>query len=187
VISIASLWLPILLSAVFVFIASALAWTVLPHHKSDYKPMRDEDRVQAALQDQHLTPGQYMFPWAMGSDLKQPEVIAKFQNGPVGMLTVWPNGIPNMGKAMGLSFVYYLVVSVLVAYVASRTIDGGADYLSVFRIVGVVAGLTYAGAYVPDAIWFGRPWPGTLKNILDALVYGLLTAGTFGWLWPSGM
>lgn len=186
-IPIASLWLPILLSAVIVFIASAIAWTVSPHHKSDFRPVRDEDRLQAALQEQHLTPGQYTFPWAAGSDLKKPEVAAKFETGPVGMLTIWPNGMPNMGKAMGLSFVYYLVVSIFVAYVVSRTIDPGADYLAVFRIAGAVAWLSYGGAYASDAIWFGRPWSNTFKNIGDALLYGLLTGGVFGWLWPTGM
>jgi len=24
----------------------------------------------------------------------------------------------------------------------------------------------------------------TIKEVVDGLIYGLLTAGTFGWLWP---
>jgi hypothetical protein len=103
----------------------------------------------------------------------------------VGFLTVMPRGVPAMGSKIALSFVFYLFISTVVAYVASRTLDPGAGYLAVFRVAGTVAWLAYGTATVPHAIWFGRPWSGIVKGLLDALAYGLLTAGFFGWLWPA--
>ena len=103
----------------------------------------------------------------------------------MGFLTVVPSGTPTMGSKIMLSFVFYLVISMVVAYLASRTLDPGADYRAVFRVTGTVAWLAYGTATVPDAIWFGRPWSGIVKGLLDALVFALLTAGFFGWLWPA--
>jgi hypothetical protein len=90
-----------------------------------------------------------------------------------------------MGSKIGLSFVFYLLISTVVAYLASRTLDAGEDYLAVFRVTGTVAWLAYGTATVPDAIWFGRPWSAIVKGLVDALVFALLTAGFFGWLWPA--
>lgn len=185
-VALTSLWLPILLSAVLVWIASAIAWTVLPHHKKDFRGLPDEDAVRSALRMQNLTPGQYMIPKAHGgAAMKDPEVARKFVEGPVGYLTVVAPGAPSMGKAMALSFVNYVVVGVVVAYLAGRTLPAGTDYLQVFRVVGTAAWLAHGFALLPDAIWFGRPWSTTGKSLIDALVYGLLTAGVFGWLWPA--
>ena len=103
----------------------------------------------------------------------------------MGFLTVVPSGTPTMGSKVMLSFVFYLVISIFVAYLVGRTLDPGADYLAVFRVTGTVACLAYGTATVPDAIWFGRPWSGIAKGLGDALVFGLLTAGFFGWLWPA--
>ncbi len=185
-VTIASLWLPILLSAVFVWIASALVWTVMPHHKKDWKPLPDENAAQAALRPQNLSPGQYTVPFVGSSAaMKDPEVTRKLQEGPVGYLTIIPSGVPTMGGKMAASFVFYVVVGVMLAYIAGRTLGPGAEYLRVFQITGTVAWLTYAFAVVPESIWFGRPWSVTFKGVLDGLAYSLLTAGTFGWLWPA--
>ena len=185
-VTIGALWLPILLSATAVWVASALFWTVMPHHKSDWGKLPDEDAARQALTPQGLVPGQYSIPYALThEDLQDPETIRKFEEGPVGILTVMPSGTPTMGSKITLSFVFYLVISTIVAYLVSRTLDAGADYLAVFRVTGTVAWLAYGTATVPDAIWFGRPWSGIVKGLLDALVFGLLTAGFFGWLWPA--
>lgn len=185
-ITIDSLWLAILLSAVVVWIASALVWMVLPHHKSDYKGLPDEEAVRNALTPQNLAPGQYNIPHLIArDDMKQPEGRKKFEEGPVGFITILPRGIPAMGKNMVLTFVYYLVVGAIIAYVASRTLAPGDEYLAVFRVTGTVAWLAYGAAIIPDAVWFGRPWSAVGKHIIDALAYGLLTGGVFGWLWPS--
>lgn len=34
------------------------------------------------------------------------------------------------------------------------------------------------------AVWNMKPWGMALKHSFDGLVYSLLTAGIFGWLWP---
>jgi hypothetical protein len=185
-VTIGALWIPILLSTIAVWMASALVWMVMPHHKSDYAKLPDEEAVRRALSAQGLVPGQYSIPHAASAkDLQDPETARKFADGPVGFLTVLPSGAPAMGGNVMLSMVFYLLISTVVAYMASRTLDPGADYLAVFRVTGTVAWLAYGTATVPDAIWFGRPWSGVVKGLLDALAYGLLTAGFFGWLWPA--
>ena len=185
-VTIGALWLPILLSTITVWVASTLFWRVMPHHKSDYAELLDEDVARRALTPQALIPGQYMIPHAVShKDLQDPETTRRFEEGPVGFLTVVPSGAPTMGSKIMLSVVFYFVITIVVAYLASRTLDPGADYLAVFRVTGTVAWLAYGTATVPDAIWFGRPWSGIAKGLGDALVFGLLTAGFFGWLWPA--
>jgi hypothetical protein len=185
-VSIGALWLPILLSAVTVWAVSAIIWMVLPHHKSDYAKFPDEEAARQALAPQNLAPGLYDIPHiTSASDLNDPDVVQRFEQGPVGFFTVVPAGVPTMGSKIMLSVAFYFVISVVVAYLAGRTFAAGADYLAVFRISGTVAWLAYGTATVPDAIWFGRPWAGIAKGLLDALVYALLTAGFFAWLWPA--
>ena len=185
-VTIGSLWMPIVVSAVLVFIASFLAWVVSPHHKSDWKQLPDEEAVRAALNKEKLVPGQYIVPWASSQQEMQGETyIKKATEGPVGILTLREPGPPTMGKSIGMSFVYYVVVSIAVAYVTGRTLAPGTEYMKVFQVAGTVAMLTYGGAFFQAAIWFGRPWGPTLKEVGDAIVYGLLTAGAFGWLWPQ--
>ena len=48
----------------------------------------------------------------------------------------------------------------------------------------MISSQTYSLGLVQNAIWRGETWGVTFKHILDGLIYGLLTAGTFGWLWP---
>ena len=183
---ISELWLPILLSAVFVWIVSAIIWMVLPHHKSDFKPLPDEDGARKALTPQNLEPGVYNIPHMETMDaVKQPESQKLFDEGPVGFLTIVPRGVPAMGGKIFQSFIFFLIVSVLVAYVVGRTLAPGTEYLTVFRLAGTTAWLAYGWGIIPSAIWFGRPWSHVIKDMIDALVYALLTAGTFGWLYPK--
>ncbi len=185
-VTIGALWIPILLSAITVWVVSALVWMVMPHHKSDFGKLPDEDAALRALTPQGLTAGQYSFPYAASpKDFQNPETVRKFEEGPVGFVTVVPSGVPTMGGKIMLSFVFYLLISTVVAYLASRTLDPGEDYLAVFRVAGTVAWLAYGTATVPDAIWFGRPWSGIAKGLLDSLAYALLTAVFFGWWWPA--
>jgi len=185
-VTISMLWLPILLSAIFVWIASAIVWMALPHHKSDYKGLPDEETARQALLPQNLSPGQYNIPHLYSrEDIKKPKVKKKFEDGPAGFITIVPKGIPRMGKGLGLTFIFYLIIGIFIAYLTSRTLTSGAPYLAVFRISGAVAWLAYGTGVVQDAIWFGRPWSSVFKHLFDALIYALLTAGTFGWLWPD--
>lgn len=186
-VALTSLWLPILLSAVFVWMASAIIWAVLRYHDSDYKKLPDEDAVRSALRMQNVTPGEYLVPAAHGKEaMKDPDTIRKYEEGPVGFFRILPPGKPALGKPMALSFAFYVAVGIVVAYIAGRALTPGTEYLQVFRIAGTAAWLAYAGALIPDAIWFGRPWRSAWKGVGDALIYALLTAGTFGWLWPHG-
>lgn len=109
----------------------------------------------------------------------------KLEEGPVVFMTVRANGPITMGKELGLWFVYCLVVGVFAAYLAGRALEPGANYLSVFRFVGTTAFCCYTVGLWQESIWFGKPWSTTMKNTVDGLVYALLTAGTFGWLWPE--
>jgi hypothetical protein len=179
-----ALWLPILLSAVIVFVASSIMHMVLPYHKGDYRQLPEEDKVVASLRGVGLTRGLYIFPFCTHKDMKSPAMQEKYKQGPVGMLTVFPSGPPAMPKFLVQWFVYCLVIGFFVAYLAAHTIQPGAHYLAVFRVVGTAAFLAYGLGNLSNGIWKGQPWGMVIKEVFDGLIYGLLTAGTFGWLWP---
>jgi hypothetical protein len=182
-----NLWLPIVLAAAICWVLSALFWTVSPHHRNDFARLPNEDQTLSALRQANLTPGEYRFPQpSTMAESRTPEFRKKLETGPIGILTIQaPDVYVSMGKPMALSVVYYLVVSVFVAYVAGRTLAPGVEYLQVFRITGAVAFMAYAIAIVPDAIWWGRGWGRVGKHTVDSLVHALFTAGVFGWLWPG--
>jgi hypothetical protein len=179
-----ALWLPILLSAVIVFVASSIMHMVLPYHKSDYQQLPDEDKLLATLRAANLKRGLYVFPFCNHKDMKSPAVQEKYKQGPVGMMTILPSGPPNMLKYLVQWFVYCLVVGFFVAYLTGHTVAPNAHYLAVFRVAGTAAFLAYGLGGLSSAIWKGQPWSVTIKEVIDGLIYGLLTAGTFGWLWP---
>jgi len=183
-VSMTALWMPILFSAVLVFIASSVMHMVLPYHKSDFGRVPDEDKVLAALQPFRIPPGDYFMPHGSMEAMKDPAFIAKMTAGPVVIMTVRPSGPPTMGKSLVLWFLYTVVVSGLAAYVAGRVLGPGADYLAAFRFAGTTAFAAYAMGQLQDSIWMGRAWSTTIKNMFDGLVYALLTGGAFGWLWP---
>jgi hypothetical protein len=179
-----SLWLPILLSAVIVFIASSIMHAVLKYHQSDCHKFTNEDKVLEVLRGENLQRGLYIFPFCLPKEMKSPAMVEKYTRGPVGMMTVLANGMPTMGKLMGLWFVYCLLISFFVAYLAWHTVASGANYLVVFRVVGTAAFLAYGISQLSNSIWKAQTWSMTIKEVVDGLIYGLLTAGTFGWLWP---
>jgi len=184
-IPIASLWLPILVSALGVFIASSIIHMVLGYHDSDYAEIPEEETVLESMREAKVQPGSYCFPrMASHKDLALPENQEKFELGPVGFATVIPSGVPTMGKQLTLWFVYSMVAGTCVAYISSRTMVVGTPYLAVFRVVGTIAFLTYGFAHLSDSIWKGEPWSNAFKNLLDAFIYGCVTGGVFGWLWP---
>src|ERR1700688_1569216 len=178
------LWLPIVLSAVIVFVASSIMHMVLPYHRSDYQKLPDEDKVLGALRGVGLKRGLYIFPFTTHQDMKSPAVIEKYKQGPVGMLTVFPSGPPVMPKFLGLWFAYCLVIGVVVAYLSWHTVTPGAPHRHVFRVAGTAAFLAYGLGNLSNGIWKGQPWRNVIKEAADGFVYALLTAGTFGWLWP---
>jgi hypothetical protein len=184
-VGITSLILPILLSAVIVFVASSIIHMALPWHKNDYPRVPNEDALRAALRPLAIPPGDYLVPRPSGrEELQSPQFAAKVQEGPNLVMTVLPNGPWSMARNLGLWFVYLVVVSVFAAYVAGRALPPGTVYLQVFRFVGTTAFLGYAAALWQMSIWYRRSWAITIKSTIDGLIYALLTAGTFGWLWP---
>src|SRR5260370_42581668 len=133
------LWIPILLSAVIVFVASSIMHMVLPYHRSDYKQLPDEDNVLAKLRTAGVKRGVYMFPFCTHKDMKSPAIAEKQKQGPVGMLTVFPTGPVNMPKDLAMWFVYCLLIGLFVAYLTGRTVTPAAPYLSVFRVADIAA------------------------------------------------
>ena len=184
-VSVTSLLVPILVSAVIVFVASSVLHMLLPFHKNDYRKLPKEEDVLEAFRRFNLPAGDYMAPCAGSHEaMNQPEFKAKMQQGPIVILTVADGGSGGMAQPLALWFVYAIVVSVFAAYVAGRALAPGAHYLGVFRFVGTVAFTGYSLALAQHSIWYKRQWSTTLKSMADGLIYALLTAGVFGWLWP---
>lgn len=183
----ASLWLPIVLSAVFVFVVSSVIHMFLNWHANDVAGVPNEDAVRQALGPMNIPPGDYMVPHCSSmAAMKSPEFNEKLVKGPVISMTVMPSGPMNMGKSLSLWFVYSLVVSLFAGYVASRALGAGAhQYLSVFRFAGATAFAGYGLGLLQNSIWWGRKWSSTIKSVVDGLIYACVTAGTFGWLWPQ--
>ena len=180
-----ALWVPILLSAVLVFVASSLIHMASPWHKSDYPKMPNEDQVMDALRPLAIPPGDYFFPRpSTRDDLRSPAFAEKMNNGPVMIITVMPNGPMSMRRNLVLWFVHAVVVGTFAAYVAGRALPPGTVYPQVFRFAGAVAFIGYTLALWQMSIWYHRSWTTTIKSTVDGLIYALLTAGTFGWLWP---
>jgi hypothetical protein len=181
-----ALWLPILLSAVIVFVMSSIIHMVLPWHKNDYPKLPNEDKFTDAVRPLAIPPGDYMVPRCSSrADMRSPEFAEKMKKGPVMVLTVMQPGPISMGRNLAMWFIYCVVVSVFAAYVAGRALPPHTQYLHVFRFAGVAAFLAYSGALWQLSIWYQRAWSLTIKSSFDGLIYALLTAGTFGWLWPK--
>lgn len=183
--SLTALWIPIVLSAVLVFIASSVIHMATPWHKGDYLGVPQEDRVIAALRPLAIPPGDYMLPKPADMQaMRSPEFIEKRNQGPVMVLTVLPNGVMGMGALLAKWFVYLVVVALFAGYIASRALPVGADYLAVFRFVGASAFLGLALALWQMTIWYSRSMGTTIRSTIDGLIYAGIMAGTFGWLWP---
>src|SRR5712691_13248410 len=121
-----ALWLPILLSAIIVFVASSIMHMVLPYHRSDYQRLPDEDKLLAALRAAGLKRGLYIFPFCTHKEMKSPALMEKYKQGPVGMMTVLPSGPPVMPRLLSMWVVYCLIIGLFVAYLTGRTVTPGA-------------------------------------------------------------
>lgn len=180
------LLLPILVASALVFFASFVLHMVLGYHAADYRGVPSEDAVMDALRPFNIPPGDYMLPKPSGANaMKDPAFVAKWTKGPAGILTIFPPGNMGMNKQLGMWFVFTMVVGLFAAYVASLAMPRGASYMGVFRMTSTVAFIGYGLAQWENSIWYHRSWGTTIRNNIDALVYGLLTGGAFGWLWPN--
>jgi hypothetical protein len=180
-----SLWLPILLSAVFVFIASSVIHMAPLWHRGDYSPVPQEAAVLSALRPIAPPPGEYMLPFTSDrKELSSPQFVAKMRQGPVAMITVLPNEPVSMVRSLAQWLVYLLIVAVFVACILAHTLPSGTAYMRVFKLAGITSFMGYSLGLLQNSIWLRRSWGLTLKSCLDGLIYAGLTAGTFGWLWP---
>jgi hypothetical protein len=184
-VSLTALWLPILLSAVIVFLASSVIHMAPLWHRRDYPQMPREAEALNALRPLAIPPGDYFLPRASGmNEMRSPEFKEKMAQGPVAVVTVMPNGMINMNRNLAQWFVFLIVVGIFAAYIAGRTLPVGTPYPRVFQVVSATAFIGYSLALCELSIWYRRSWSLTLKSAFDGLIYGLLTGGTFGWLWP---
>ena len=185
-VELSSLLLPVLTAALFVFLVSFVAHMVLPYHRTDFGKIPSEDGVLDALRKFNIPEGDYVFPHAGSPEaMKNPDYAEKCKKGPIGFLTVMKPGAPTMGTSLVQWFLYCVLVGLFAAYVAGQALPPGAMYLSVFCIAGTTAFAGYGLALIQNSIWYKRKWSTTLKSVLDAVVYSLVTGGTFGWLWPG--
>ena len=139
-----------------------------------------------ALRPFKIPPGDYMMPCADSpSQMNDEAFIEKQKRGPVEVLTVMESEPMAMGANLAQWFVYSAVVGLFVAYVTGRALAPGVEYRAVFQLASCIAFVGYSLALWPISIWFKRAWSTTAKSTFDGLIYGLLTGGVFGWLWPS--
>ena len=185
-VSLLSLWLPILLSAVAVFVLSFILHSLLRSwHRGDVEGLPDEEGAADALRPFRIPPGDYVMPWCSDpKEMASPEFRAKCEAGPVAIFTILPNRPFDMGRSLVLWFLYGLVVSGMAAFAAGVALDTGAGTWVVFRIVSVVAFAGYAMGVFQSSIWWGRKWAWSLRTAVDGLLYAWTTAALFAWLWP---
>jgi len=182
-----ALWMPIIASAVAVFIVSAIFWMALPHHKPDVQTMDNGEGFRKAIKDLGVAPGNYMFPNCDHKDMKSPEFQAVWKEGPWGHLRLLP-AAPNMGKSLLGTFITFLLISVFVGYLASMMFSGAAADPSakmVFRFCGAAAVLGHVFGGLPHAFFFGKPARFMITDAVDAIVYGIVTGAVFALLWPA--
>lgn len=186
-VSLASMWLPIVLSAVAVFFLSSVLHMVLKYHNTDYAGLPNEAEVMDALRRSNVPAGEYMFPYGGGMEaMKDPAFIAKYEAGPIGILQMTPGrkGF-GMGKSLALWFLYNLVVSLMAGYLASRALPAGAETGEIVRFTFSIAFIGYVFGVWQTTIWGMRPVGTNIKNTIDGALYAAATAAVFVLMWPS--
>jgi len=178
------LWLPIVLSAIALFFASFLAWTVLPHHKPDWKKIPDEASFMEKIKAMNIPPGMYIFPMVKAEEMKDPEKKRLLEGGCQGTLNLWP-GPPNMGVNMALTVLYFLLVSLFVGYLAAFSVEPGEEFARVFQIVATTGVLAFCAGGVLNDIWFRKTPRAMLMNFVDGVAYAAILGVIFALLWPG--
>lgn len=177
-----SLWLPIIATTLVLFFASFLAWVVLPHHKPDIRRWPDEDRLLDFVRQSDAEAGEYLFPLIDDKDMKEDWAKERYADGPWGSITLWA-GQPAMGANMVKSVLFFLVVTLVVAYLGTFALPAGAEFATVFHFMAITAILAHTSGGVLREIWFTRPLRAKLMDFIDGVAYGLITAAIFAWLW----
>jgi hypothetical protein len=178
------LWLPILLSAAAVWIVSLIVWMALPHHKGDFLGLPDEDGFMEYIRKSGIKPGNYAFPDARGRAAMQSEKVQKaWQEGPVGHLSVWRTPL-TMGGKLVATFIVYLVVSTLIAYLTRVALPGATSFARVFQVAASAGILAYCFSFIPSAIWWSSYRRTIVANVIDGIIYAAITGAIFAWRWP---
>ncbi len=189
-----SLWLPIVASASAAWIASALAWMVIGHHKRDWKEIPNEQEFIAVVKRMGIAPGSYGFPeFRRLAGMSKAGKQAKWdemQKSPIGLLRVW--GPIHMGRNMLLTLVVTLVVSLLIGYLGWQALPHGTaagearpEFAKSMQVLGTAGILAYCFAGLQNDIWFQRSIREIVTGLIDGVVCGLLTGAVFAWLWPA--
>jgi len=182
-----SILLPTIVSAIAVFVLSAVIHIALPWwHRSDYVALPNEAGVMDALRPFAIPPGEYLAPRpASSEDARSAEYQERVKRGPVFSINVRPNGQGSFGKLLALWFVYLLIVNWLAGHVAQMALGANNDVHDILHAVGLSAFLAYSAALWQVAIWFNRPILTTVKATIDGLLYAIVTAMVFVWMWPT--
>lgn len=180
-----SLMIPVVLATVGVFFASFLSWMVLQLHRHDWKKIANEDEFLQAVRKCEVPPGNYMFPGCSSpEEQKSDEHQKKWAAGPCGVVTFYGpvNMGANMGRNLGMTFLYFLVVNFCLAYLATLGVPRGADFMTVFRFVSTAGLMTFFAAIVPHAIWFGCRIVG---HIVESIAFAAISGAIFAAMWPK--
>ncbi len=184
--AIALLWMPILVTAVLIFIASTMIHMVFKWHNADYQKLTNEDDVRAVVHASSAEPGQYMIPYCVDMKEMGGEVMMKkFNDGPVAFLTVRKNGTPAMGSTLFQWFIFTIVIASFAGWIAMSVFSGKADARAAGQMVGLISFLAYGAGSVPLGIWLGKSWGSVAKDLLDAVIYGVISWLVFAWCWPA--
>ncbi len=180
-----ALWLPILVATVLVFVVSFFLFVVLPHHRTDFDGIDEEERFSVELRNHNLKKGQYAFPFASSAvDSKDPEYQKRVRRGPVGILVIQPNVLSPSVRQLAMQFVHFAMLTAIIAYITGLVLPPGAGFVNVFHVVGAIAFVAHAGAHCVYPIWNYFSWSFALKCTIDGILFAVATAGVFGWLWP---
>lgn len=174
------LWLPIVASGIATHVLSTLAWTVLPHHKPEWRHLPQEDQLHSLLTDKTVPPGQYIFPYAGDYQKVNTDEYRRKQEACSGMLIIWPTPT-NMGKAIGLTLITFLIIAFVIGYLASLALPRGAEFQKVLQFVTTAGLLAHVSAKFPFVFWFRRK---IAMDVIDGVVFALATGLTFAALWP---
>jgi hypothetical protein len=185
----AQLWLPIVVSALLVFVLSAVTHMMVPFRLTEWGHLKTQDAIQASLRG--TAPGLYVFPTpADAKERGKPEAMQKVAEGPSGWLTLVHPGPMSWVRNLGLSLAMNLFVSFGAAYIATLTLGAVPLQLFphervVFRVISTIGFFAYAAGPIYDAIWFWKPWKSLAMTAVDSLAYGLVMGVTFSMLWPK--
>ena len=176
-----SLLLPIALSAVALFFASFLSWMVMQLHRKDWVKLEKEDDFLKAVRKIGIPNGSYMFPGCeTPEEMKNEEYKKKWGAGPCGIITIFSK--VNMGKNLGLTFLYFLVASFCLGYLAKLAIEPGEEFLAVFRFVATAGFMTFLAAIIQQAIWFHIR---IIGHVIESVAYAAISGAIFGVMWPA--